>query len=166
MQDYQLSPYDPGSRLHGLYAGGEFAADIWYQPTTFSMISINGTVASIGLMGLLRVVLGSLRAVRPHVRLKPVPRQSGAAISRVSTRRACHGLAHGHARVVRWQRQDGYVRPPQRPLLPPRRQRAVLSDCGFQTACSNKIADYANPPCGRPLAALMGDSTMVSTWTS
>jgi hypothetical protein len=59
VQDYQLSPYDPGSRLHGLYAGGEFAADIWYQPTTFSMISVNGTVASIGPTGSLRVALGS-----------------------------------------------------------------------------------------------------------
>ena len=23
VQDYQLSPYDPGSRLHGFYAGGD-----------------------------------------------------------------------------------------------------------------------------------------------
>ena len=59
VQDYRLNPYDPGSRLHGLHAGGEFAADIWYQPTVFGMISVNGTLASIGPTGSLRVALGS-----------------------------------------------------------------------------------------------------------
>ena len=32
VQDYRLSPYDPGSRLHGLYVGAQLASDVWYQP--------------------------------------------------------------------------------------------------------------------------------------
>jgi hypothetical protein len=59
VQDYRLSPYDPGSHLHGLYAGGQFGADLWFQPTPASMISINGTVASIGPTGSLRVTVGA-----------------------------------------------------------------------------------------------------------
>jgi Cellulose biosynthesis protein BcsS len=59
VQDYRLSPNDPGARLHGLYLGGQFAADIWYEPTSFSMISVNGALASIGPTGSLRVALGT-----------------------------------------------------------------------------------------------------------
>ncbi len=58
VQDYRLSPYDPGSRLRGFYAGGQFAADIWYQPTAATMAAVNGSIASIGPTGSLRVAFG------------------------------------------------------------------------------------------------------------
>jgi|SRR5580700_8996538 hypothetical protein len=51
VQDYRLSPYDPGSKLHGLYVGGQFAAEVWYQPTAETMVAVNGTLASIGPTG-------------------------------------------------------------------------------------------------------------------
>jgi len=59
VQDYRLSPNDPGARLHGSYVGGEVASDVWYEPTSYSMISINGMLASIGPTGSLRVALGT-----------------------------------------------------------------------------------------------------------
>ena len=59
VQDYRLSPYDPGARLHGFHAGGQFATDVWWEPTSYSMISVNGTLASIGPTGSLRVALGT-----------------------------------------------------------------------------------------------------------
>src|SRR5579862_1040081 len=59
VQDYRLSPFDPGARLQGLHVGGEFAADVWYQPTAYGMISVNGTFASVGPTGSLRVAFGS-----------------------------------------------------------------------------------------------------------
>lgn len=58
VQDYRLSPFDPGSRLHGFYAGGEFAGDIWYQPTHNIMAAVNGSLLSIGPTGYLRGALG------------------------------------------------------------------------------------------------------------
>ena len=58
VQDYRLSPYDPGSRLHGLYAGAQAATDIWYQPAANVMAAVNGSVASIGPTGSLRGALG------------------------------------------------------------------------------------------------------------
>ena len=58
VQDYRLSPYDPGSRLHGLYAGGQVATDIWYQPTANIMAAVNGSFVSIGPTGYLRGALG------------------------------------------------------------------------------------------------------------
>ena len=30
VQNYWLTPYDPGGRLHGLYGGGQVAGDLWY----------------------------------------------------------------------------------------------------------------------------------------
>jgi hypothetical protein len=59
VQDYRLSPNDPGARLHGSYVGGEFASDVWYEPTSYSMISVDGMLASIGPTGSLRVALGT-----------------------------------------------------------------------------------------------------------
>jgi hypothetical protein len=59
VQYYRLSPLDPGARLHGFYVGGEVASDVWYEPTSYSMISINGMLASIGPTGSLRVALGT-----------------------------------------------------------------------------------------------------------
>ncbi len=58
VQDYRLAPYDPGSRLHGLYAGGQFATDVWYQPTAKTMASLSGSLTSIGPTGYLRGALG------------------------------------------------------------------------------------------------------------
>jgi Cellulose biosynthesis protein BcsS len=58
VQDYRLSPFDPGSRLHGLYAGGQFATDVWYQPSATIMAALNGSVASIGPTGHVRGALG------------------------------------------------------------------------------------------------------------
>ena len=57
-QDYQLSPNDPGSRLHGFYVGGQFAGEVWYQPATNLMAALSGSVASIGPIGSLRGALG------------------------------------------------------------------------------------------------------------
>lgn len=57
-QDYRLSPYDPGSRLHGFYAGGQFATDIWFQPTEAVMAAVSGSLVSIGPTGYLRGALG------------------------------------------------------------------------------------------------------------
>ncbi|HXW40365.1 MAG TPA: cellulose biosynthesis protein BcsS [Xanthobacteraceae bacterium] len=58
VQDYRLSPYDPGSRLHGLYSGGQLATDIWYQPRAAIMVAVSGALASIGPTGFLRTALG------------------------------------------------------------------------------------------------------------
>jgi hypothetical protein len=58
VQDYRLTPYDPGGRLHGLYGGGQLATDIWYQPNATTMLALNGSVASIGPSGSLRVAIG------------------------------------------------------------------------------------------------------------
>lgn len=57
-QDYRLTPYDPGSRLHGFHVGGQFGGEVWYQPAANLMASLNGTVASIGPTGSLRGALG------------------------------------------------------------------------------------------------------------
>jgi hypothetical protein len=58
VQDYRLSPFDPGSRLHGLYTGGEIAADIWFQPAPLVMASLNTSLVSIGPTGYVRGALG------------------------------------------------------------------------------------------------------------
>jgi hypothetical protein len=58
VQDYRLSPFDPGSRLRGLYAGAQFATDIWYQPSPNIMATLSGSLVSIGPTGYLRTALG------------------------------------------------------------------------------------------------------------
>jgi cellulose biosynthesis protein BcsS len=58
VQDYRLSPYDPGSRLHGLYVGAQLSTDVWYQPTATIMAALNGSLVSIGPTGYLRGALG------------------------------------------------------------------------------------------------------------
>lgn len=58
VQDYRLTPADPGSHLHGLYFGAETAADIWYQPNALTMAAVNGAIASIGPNGYLRAAFG------------------------------------------------------------------------------------------------------------
>ncbi len=59
VQDYRLSPYDPGSRLHGLYVGAQLATDVWYQPAANLMAAVNGSLVSIGPTGYLRGALGT-----------------------------------------------------------------------------------------------------------
>ncbi len=58
IQDYRLSPADPGARLHGFYGGGQFAADIWYQPNAMTMAAVSGAIASIGPTGYVRTAFG------------------------------------------------------------------------------------------------------------
>jgi len=58
VQDYRLSPDDPDSRLRGFYVGGQFATEVWYQPTVNTMAAVNGTLAAIGPTGSLRGALG------------------------------------------------------------------------------------------------------------
>lgn len=59
IQDYRLTPNDPGSLLRGFYSGAQLAGDVWYQPSPTSMIAINGSVASIALIGSLRAAVGT-----------------------------------------------------------------------------------------------------------
>jgi Cellulose biosynthesis protein BcsS len=58
VQDYKLSPYDPKSLLRGFYVGAQLSVDAWYQPTALSMIALDGTVASIALIGSARAATG------------------------------------------------------------------------------------------------------------
>jgi Cellulose biosynthesis protein BcsS len=58
VQDYRLTPDDPGSRLRGTYAGAQLAGDLWYQPTPASMVALSGFVASIGPTGSVRAAVG------------------------------------------------------------------------------------------------------------
>lgn len=58
VQDYRLTPADPGSHLHGFYVGGETAVDIWYQPTAMTMAAVSGAVDSIGPTGYVRGAIG------------------------------------------------------------------------------------------------------------
>jgi hypothetical protein len=58
VQNYRLTPDDPGSRLRGFYAGAQFATDVWYQPNPTTMIALDGSIASIGLIGSARAALG------------------------------------------------------------------------------------------------------------
>ena len=59
VQDYRLTPDDPGSRLRGFYTGAAFAADIWYQPNAKTMAALSGAIASIGPTGYLRAAVGA-----------------------------------------------------------------------------------------------------------
>jgi hypothetical protein len=58
VQDYRLTPADPGSRLHGFYVGGETAVDIWYQPNAMTMAAFNAAITSIGPTGYVRGAVG------------------------------------------------------------------------------------------------------------
>lgn len=58
VQDYRLTPDDPGSHLRGAYIGGQFAADVWYQPSPAIMVALNGMIATIGPTGSLRGAVG------------------------------------------------------------------------------------------------------------
>jgi hypothetical protein len=58
VQDYRLSPFDPGSLLHGFYTGAQLATDVWYQPSPTSMIALDAAIASIALIGSARAAIG------------------------------------------------------------------------------------------------------------
>ena len=58
MQDYRLTPFDPGSKLHGFYVGAQLATEVWYQPTADTMAAVNGSIASIGPTGSVRAAFG------------------------------------------------------------------------------------------------------------
>jgi hypothetical protein len=58
VQDYRLTPFDPGSRLHGAYAGAQLATEIWYQPAAALMAAVNGAITSIGPTGYVRGAIG------------------------------------------------------------------------------------------------------------
>jgi Cellulose biosynthesis protein BcsS len=58
VQDYRLTPNDPGSRLHGLYVGAQLATELWYQPNATMMVATSGSIASIGPSGSVRAALG------------------------------------------------------------------------------------------------------------
>jgi hypothetical protein len=57
-QDYRLTPYDPGSKLHGFYVGAQLATEVWYQPTVNMMDAVSGAIASIGPTGSVRAAFG------------------------------------------------------------------------------------------------------------
>jgi Cellulose biosynthesis protein BcsS len=57
-QDYKLAPYDPKSLLRGFYAGAQMSVDAWVQPSPASMIALDGSVASIALIGSARAATG------------------------------------------------------------------------------------------------------------
>jgi hypothetical protein len=58
VQDYKLAPYDPKSLLRGFYTGAEMSLDAWYQPSPSSMIALDGSIASIALIGSARAATG------------------------------------------------------------------------------------------------------------
>jgi hypothetical protein len=77
VQDYRLTPYDPGSLLRGAYAGGQIAADIWYLPDQATMIAFDGSIASIDLIGSAPAAVG-WRSSEPFLSA-PKRRLSGAS---------------------------------------------------------------------------------------
>ena len=48
IQNHRLSPDDPSSKLRGGDAGARIAFDLWYEPTTASMLAADGALSSIG----------------------------------------------------------------------------------------------------------------------
>lgn len=58
VQDYRLSPYDPGSSLHGFYVGAQLAVDLWYQPSPGFVAAVNAMAGSTGPTESLRTALG------------------------------------------------------------------------------------------------------------
>jgi hypothetical protein len=58
VQDYKLSPYDPKSLLRGFYTGAQMNIEGWYQPSELSMIALDGSIASIALIGSARAATG------------------------------------------------------------------------------------------------------------
>ncbi len=58
VQDYRLTPNDPGSRLHGLYGGAEFDGSIWFQISPAMMATANGSAISIGPTDSVRAAVG------------------------------------------------------------------------------------------------------------
>ena len=58
VQEYRLTPYDPGSRLRGLYGGAQFDGNVWFQPNPTMLAAMNGSIISIGPTGSVRAAVG------------------------------------------------------------------------------------------------------------
>lgn len=58
VQDYRLTPDDPGSRLRGFYVGAQTGVDIWYQPNALTMAALSGALTTIGPTGYVRAAFG------------------------------------------------------------------------------------------------------------
>jgi hypothetical protein len=48
VQHHWLSPYDPGSDLHGTKAGIRGAIELWFEPTSATMVAADAAVSSVG----------------------------------------------------------------------------------------------------------------------
>ncbi len=58
VQDHRLKPDDLSAGLRGSYAGLRVNAEVWYEPTTSTMIAADGSVSSIGVSYNARVAWG------------------------------------------------------------------------------------------------------------
>lgn len=52
------TPFDPSNRLHGLAAGARVAADLWYEPTSATMLAANASLTSINTDYSARIAAG------------------------------------------------------------------------------------------------------------
>src|SRR5262245_29980411 len=58
LQDHKLTPDDPSAGLRGSYAGLRGNVEIWYEPTSLTMVAAHGSVSTIGASYNARVALG------------------------------------------------------------------------------------------------------------
>jgi hypothetical protein len=58
LQDHRLSPDDPSASLRGSYAGFRINAELWYEPTTFTMAAADGSISTIDASYNARVAFG------------------------------------------------------------------------------------------------------------
>jgi hypothetical protein len=48
LQTHALSPFDPGGKLNGRYAGARIAVDLWAEPTPQTMLAASASLSTIG----------------------------------------------------------------------------------------------------------------------
>jgi hypothetical protein len=48
LQNHTLTPDDPSAGLRGSYAGLRGNVELWYEPTTFTMVAADGSISTIG----------------------------------------------------------------------------------------------------------------------
>jgi hypothetical protein len=58
IENHRLSPDDLSAGLRGGYAGLRLNAELWYEPTSFTMIAADGMVSTIGTSYNARLALG------------------------------------------------------------------------------------------------------------